>query len=586
MNLARAVNDFPYYAKHNLKIKTKDATMEPFVLNRPQLALWASMKDKIDQGVPLRYWLLKARQMGFSTYTQGLLYWITTTRPYRNSLVVSHEERSASALFNKSEVFFRLSDPALRPMNRQANRNELYFANPRKAAADPGLESRIIVQTANNKNLGASLTLDFVHLSELARYEEILSDVRASMITLLQTVPKKPMTFVIVETTAQGMGYAKDWWDTPEDEDTYVKFFASWIASDEYSADLPLDEHDLTRDPLSKWENEVAIFETVIEELKRWYPEYGDDKETLKHEALKRLAWRRETISAQFQGDLDFFKQEYPLTAEEAFITSGQQVFNVRKIVDMQEAIRDREAPATYRHHRTERDFYRAPYGSLKVYQEPTHHGVYVLGVDVAEGLKDGDYSTIQVLQLPELSQAAVFKDWVKPDDLADIAYDLAKFYKWGLISVENNGPGIATNLRLRDTLHYPLLYSREIFDQRERKYTQKVGWSTNRGSKPVMITALRGAVDDDLITLFDHDTLDEMLHYVLHKDGTMGAMQGKHDDLLMALAIALQAAAQRGHVGERQVRQMVEGSVEWYFAQDQEQQGDEYLIGSQDYGD
>lgn len=592
MNLKRAVSDFPYYAKHNLKIKTKDAELKPFVLNRPQRALWASMQKRIESGVPLRYYLLKARQMGFSTYTQGLLYWVTTTRPFRNSLVVSHEDKSASGLFNKSELFFRFSDPELRPMTRQANRNELYFANPKPKEISKGLESRILVQTANNKNLGASLTLDFVHLSELARYEELLSNVQASMITLLQTVPHRPMTFVIVETTAQGMGYAKDWWDTPEAEDEYEKFFASWVASDEYTAPEPLREGDLTRDPLSKWANEVEVFDTVIQELDRWYPEYGDDTELKKHEALKRLAWRRRTLMSQFRGDLDFFMQEYPLTAAEAFITSGQQVFNTRKIVDLTYALKKDDGspkapPATYRYNRSERGFYKAPYGALRVYREPQPAGIYVLGVDVAEGLKDGDYSTVQVLELPSLAQAAVFQDWIKPDDLADVAYDLGKFYKWGLIAVENNGPGIATNLRLRDQLYYPVLYTREIFDAQQRKYTSKIGWSTNRASKPVMITALRGAIDDDLMIMNDLETLDELLHYVLRKDGSMGAQQGKHDDLLMALAIALQAATQKGTLGDRQIRQMVEGSVEWYFANMRDVAGDgEFLIGSQDYGD
>jgi hypothetical protein len=589
INLDRAVEDFPYYAKNALKIKTKDAALQSFVLNRPQRALWKRMKEDIDNEVPLRYYLLKARQMGFSTYTQGLLYWVTTTRPFRHSLVVSHEDRSAGGLFNKSEVFYRFSPEQLRPKTRQANRNELYFANPRAIAKDKGLESRILVQTANNKNLGASLTLDFLHLSELARYEELLNDVQASMVTLLQTVPVKPLTFVIVETTAQGMGYAKDWWDTPEDEDGYVKFFASWVASDEYTHAEPLSKDKLSMDPQSKWGHEGEVFEMVWREHEKWYPEITDDDER-GIEALKRLAWRRRTLMAQFRGDLEFFKQEYPLTAEEAFITSGQQVFNTSKIVDMSYALKEpngepKNPPKTFRYHRGQKGFFAAPYGPLRVYEEPTPYGVYVLGGDVSEGIKDGDYSTLQVLKLPGMHQVAVYQDYIKPDDLADVAYALGELYKWGLLSIENNGPGIATNLRLRDNLHYPVMYTREIFDGRERQFTKKLGWSTNRATKPIMITALRGAIDDDLILLQDLPTLDELLHYVVRKDGTMGAMQGKHDDLLMALAVAVQAAVQRGELGERQVRQVVEGSFNWHIDQIKEED-DEYVIGSFDYGD
>jgi hypothetical protein len=584
MNVKRAVEDFPYYAEQNLKIKDKDAQLVPFRLNRPQRALWASMKRRIEAGQPLRYYLLKARQMGFSTYTQGLLYWVTTLRPYRTSLVVSHEDKSAASLFNKSEVFYRFSDLSLRPMNRQANRNELYFANPRKNSTDPGLESRIMVQTANNKNLGASQTLDFVHLSELARYEDLLNDVAGSMVSLLQAVPDRPMTFVIVETTAQGMGYAKDWWDTPEEDDSYEKFFASWIADDEYTDPEPLREADLTRDPLSKWDNEVEVYDIIMSELDRWYPEM-DDQEDRKHETLKRLAWRRRILMAQFRGDLELFKQEFPLTAEEAFVTSGQQVFNVRKLADISYALKSQPEPKSYRYSRTERGFYAAPYGQLRLYQEPAPNSLYVIGGDVGEGLPDSDPSVLQVLQVPEMVQVAVFQDRVKPDDLAYIAYDLGKLYNHALVAVETTGPGIATNLKLRDSLHYPLLYQRESFDSDQRKYIKKVGWSTNRGSKPIMITALRGGIDDDILVLRDPETLNELLHYVLKKDGTMGAQQGKHDDLVMALAVAIQGASQRGIVGDRQVRQIVEGSVEWYLQQDQSEGDDEYVIGSWDYG-
>ena len=42
---------------------------------------------------------------------------------------------------------------------------------------------------------------------------------------------------------------------------------------------------------------------------------------------IYQMNWRRHTLMNKCGGDEDKFKQEYPLTPDEAFITSGKRVF-------------------------------------------------------------------------------------------------------------------------------------------------------------------------------------------------------------------------------------------------------------------
>lgn len=553
------LKDFPLFAREVLRIQTKDAQLLPFLLNRAQRRVWELILEDLNAGQPVRMYILKARQLGFSTLIQGLAYWVVSLRKNRTALVTAHEEGAAANLFLKSQIFYKSSPEELRPMLRLSNRQELHFANPDpKAGADQmGLESKIVVRTANNRNLGASMTVHFLHLSEFAKYERVLQEVKVAMATVLQTVPRLPNTFVFLETTADGMGYAKDFWDA---DNGYRKIFISWVADETYT--IPHDELTLREDQLddvdnATYGNERWVFERVVEEIRFWYPEV-EDEEWIHTEALCRMQWRRKMISDQFQGDRDLFRQEYPITPDEAFLTSGSAVFDQRKLRDHIQAlhlydentnrpIAPRYPPETFRFEKNYSDFYRARYGPLRIYEPPQRTHRYVMGADVAEGLETGDTSVIQVLRLPDLLQVAVYEDRLDPDDFADVCFHLGRLYGWAPLCVETNGPGFATNLRLGKVLRYPNLYYREVFDSQAKQYQKKWGWHTNRQTKTVLITDLRAALRDDLILFRDVRTLEDMTHYVQRDDGTMGAVKGEHDDTVMALGLAYQMAIQRG---------------------------------------
>lgn len=552
--IERYRDDFAAYARERLHIQTKDAETVPLQLNRVQRRLNALVEEDIAAGRPVRVYILKARQLGLSTYVQARIYHRTTLWPNSNGLVVAHEVDSAEELFRKSQIFYTWSPAEERPLQRYSNRKMLYFANP-DPKGPAGLESKILVKTVDNEHLGAGMTLRFLHLSEFARYEKVRPNIKHVMGTLFQSVPKKPGTFIFIETTAQGYGYARDFWY--DKKNGYHKLFVSWIAEEDYREETPLDPSELSDIEEHQFGNESRALKYVLSELELWYPELKDKPRALMHEALCRLAWRRAKIA---ETDVSMFRQEYPLYAEEAFLTTGASVFDGQKIHDVRRALyeKDEEGEATgqlltpperMRFDLETGGFYAAQHGPLRIYRPPKPNEMFVIGVDTAEGAAAGDASVAQVLRLPDLAQVAVLHERVDPDEWADYLLALGRMFNWAKLVIETNGPGFATNLKLTKTLFYPNLYWRETFDKVAREYQKKTGWNTNNASRGLLISDLRGAFKSDLIRFYDPETLDEMSTFVQFDTGKIAAMPGEHDDRVLALGLALQGAYQvAGH--------------------------------------
>src|SRR5262249_5665549 len=149
------------------------------------------LQEDLKAGRPVRWIILKARQMGVSTFIAALFYWIASFHSHRGCLIVAHDTDSAEALFNKQKLFYKAIQSDMPPMHKLSYRRILHFANP-DPTGPMGLESIIAVDTAANKNLGASFTIQAVHLSEYGRYEQVNPDIKAALISLNQAIPDLP----------------------------------------------------------------------------------------------------------------------------------------------------------------------------------------------------------------------------------------------------------------------------------------------------------------------------------------------------------------------------------------------------------
>lgn len=549
-----------------LKIKTKAGKLVAFEWNRAQRKFAAFLIHCLVNGIPIRCIILKARQLGFSTLIAAFFYWLSSMNPHRGALVVAHEMDSARNLFDKSKLFYKCTPQEMRPMKKNSNRTEIYFANPDEDGP-LGLESRILVETAGNEDLGASFTLHFVHLSEFARYEKVV-DVKNMMTSLNQAIPNLPGTAKIIETTAQGEGYFKDMWDNEESE--YEKIFISWIAQEEYRLECdPKNYPELSDVEDTLFGNEEMEAENVRQQIVYWYPEWKEptpsNKKRIDHEVMCRIVWRRWAIKELCENDKTKFRQEYPTTPDDAFAVSGTGVFDQKMLAETKRALKlaiaeKRIVPATYRyaakssdsrtHNKNwwKRSFYQAPYGALTVYEDPIPGEKYVIGADPSDGLLEGgDNSAACVLHcgVGRLRQVAMWAKPIEPDEFADLLYGLGMLYNKALLGVEVENMGRATLLRLAKDLFYPNLFFRKLQDELSEKRQTKFGWYTTSISKPIMISTGQAAVRDDDINLMDIPTIDEFTAYKRMDGGSYGAPQGKKDDRVMSTLIAIQMAKQ-----------------------------------------
>lgn len=458
LRLKQYREDFPLFAREQLKIQTKAALIQPFILKPFQRRLYTQFEEQRRRTGMIRQLILKSRQIGSSTLSQGLIFWRTVLNPNINSLVIAHDVGTSQLIFTMAKRFYENLDKPFQPMVRYSTRQEIFFDNPSASerAAIRGLNSRVTVATARNIHSGAGGTLHCVHLSEAARYPNAQEIESAT----LQAVAAQPGTIVIIESTARPEGY---WFRlmcdrAREGKSHFECSFVPWV-----------DDLDCVRPLLP---GEALDPDPEEKELMR---EYGVTGEQLK--------FRREKIEEKL-GNVDEFNMDYPLTYEEAWITREFNVFPPQHLRKLGGGIR----PPLYRGNvLVGRGIVRDFRGDLAVWEDPQPQAGYDIGVDVAMGVGQ-DSSVIQVLKRPHGTQVAEYaSDKVDPGDLVGIVEAVGRFYNLAQVAVEVNGPGLYTNSELGRI--YPNMYIWRKKDKIKNQLSTFFGWETQRKSKKWIVS-------------------------------------------------------------------------------------------------
>lgn len=527
-------NDRVWFMKNFLKIRNKKSELVDFQINYAQSEFNRVIEENTKAGKPHRYIVLKARQLGMSTFTEGYIYHDTSTRELVNSLIIAHEEIATKNLFNMSKLFYEMSPLAIRPMTKYSNGKELVFENPTtddaEKLANPGLRSKITIATAGTSDTGRSGTIHNLHVSEIAFFP----NPQNTMTALLQCVPDEPNTFVCMESTANGIGgYFYEFWNAAVNgENDFTPLFFPWFTDPLYATEFETEE--------------VKI--KFIEDVERMYPDASGklvhtDEWLLKEQfdlSWEQLYWRKKTIANKCGGDLDMFHQEYPATPEEAFIASGRPKFNLKAVKEYEmncatpdfvgDLLTDKNNPKLYDNDK----------GNLKIWFMPKSGEQYTIGADVAEGLATGDYSVAVVMD-KDLNICAKWRGHTDPDLFGKELVKLGTIYNEAYLAVENNNHGLTTLKSILNEEYYNLFYTKQ-YDKVNDTITKKLGWSTNQRTKPLAIDKLAEFIREKFFGLWDIDIVGEFYTYVIDDNGKTNAQEGKHDDCVMALAICLQA--------------------------------------------
>ena len=228
--------------------------------------------------------VLKARQVGITTYVAARFFIQTITQPGTLTMQVAHDRESAEEIFRIVKRFWeylRIREGTLR--TSYCNARQIVF---------PNLDSEYIV-TAADENAGRGCTIQNLHCSEVSRWglkgEEALASLRAAVV---------PDGEIVLESTPNGAGglFYEEW--QRADETGYTRHFYPWWFEESYA--VSAGESIL---PLTEEEQELAEIHGLT---------------------LGQIAWRR----VQWASLRGLASQEYAEDAVSCFRASGECVFD------------------------------------------------------------------------------------------------------------------------------------------------------------------------------------------------------------------------------------------------------------------
>jgi hypothetical protein len=172
--------------------------------------------------------------------------------------------------------------------------------------------------------------------------------------------------------------------------------------------------------------------------------------------------------------------------------------------------------------------------GAMWVWAEPIKNREYMLVADASEGVGEGgDFSAFHVIDLHECEQVAEFySDEVKPHLFAQTIAQIGLYYNAALVVVENMGAGSTVLNRLQYTFDYENLY----YDKDDRP-----GMRVGPQNRPLILEALQFAISNRSLKLHGRRTVYELNTFIYNKARRKAeAQKGKHDDLVMSLALGM----------------------------------------------
>ena len=227
-------------------------------------------------------------------------------------------------------------------------------------------------------------------------------------------------------------------------------------------------------------------------------------------------------------------KQEFPITPDEMFLTSGDKRYDLVILAWLAE--RYKIEPL-----RVEQN------GNLKIWHEPEPGHTYAIGADVADG--GGDACAASVRDLDTNEQAASYVSFTNAaGDFGAFCCDLGKRYNWAYLGIERNNAGVAS-LDRAEELKYPrLMYVKHFHPDSD---SAKSGWITNSNTRSALIDRLGDVLGDYPAPLIHDAAFYQQARAFGWYKGRWDHPDGGHDDLIFAEGIIEQIRHSMGNVQE-----------------------------------
>ena len=457
------------YAEGLLKVRARDGQLSPLIANAAQRAF---EERRGRQNV-----VLKARQMGMTTWVSARFFLRTITRPGALTLQVAHTREAAEGIFTAVQRMWAGLPEDMRegPLRlARSNAGQMVFAE---------LDSEFRICSAAEANAGRGLSVQNLHCSEVARWP---GDAKLTLAGLRAAL--SPDGEMVLESTPNG---------------AYGAFYEEWCSG----VDDATSGKGVVRHFFPWWMESAYVGPAVDAES------MNDDERALvdRHGVSAEQIGFRRGLERSY-GALR--SQEFAEDAESCFRQTGACCFDVNRL---EQRAREVAEPVELRRG-----------GALQVWLKPLAGREYLVAADSAGGGEHGDFAAVQVVEIATGLQCAELRERLTPAELARVSAELAREYGGALLVVERNNHGAAVLAFLETRERYGRVY----------RQGGEAGWLTTSASKPEMIARLGVLIAESAERFMSRRLLSECRTFVADERGRTAAAAGSHDDLVMAMAM------------------------------------------------
>lgn len=493
-------------------------------LNAPQRHVLADLERQRLAGKGVRMILLKARQWGGSTLVLMYMAWIQLVlRRNWNSIICGHKRSTSSVIKGMYTKLLQHYPKQLLDDDKPFEFKT--FEGNTNAKIITGRDCLVLMGTAQVDDVVRGYDIAMAHMSEVAFWpsstmrnpEDVMRSVDGSLLV-------GGLTVEVLESTANGIGnyFHNEWLLSVNGETDKHAVFIPWYEIEIYR--LPVDEAEIADlwKNFDDYERNLWRIGCTLEMIK-WY-----------HEKRKSYQSHHKMMA------------EFPTNSTEAFSTSGRCVFSLSHLDAMRAQCCEPLAKGELKKVNGKWRIIDEGKPRLKVWKMPTTDRLeskYVVGVDIGGRSASADYSVISVIDCHDriCETVAQWRGHIDHDLLIEKAIAIASFYNQALLVVESN----TLETHASDSKSAYLLrrlkdeYS-NVFRRKTEPHGFKVGFQTNVLTKAQVVNHLVTMVREGLLVEHDSDAIDEMSWFEERLGGGFGAIDGKHDDMVMSRGIAL----------------------------------------------
>ena len=525
--------DYEWYARMCQTISAKGQGRDiPFTLNYPQRKYLKELEELRTSGLPIDIILLKARQWGGSTLTQLYMLWIQLVHKRNwNSVICGDIEKQSSVVAGMLSKAITLCP--LWASYHTRIRTTPYQGAQKTRVINLG-NSRYSLGSAQKPESLRSEDISMAHLTEVGLWKATKGKKPEDIVqSIFGSIASGPYTMKVLESTAKGVGnfFHRTWLDAVAGKNNFKPVFIAWFDIPLYSK--PIEEYQSFISSMTEEEHALFKLGATLEAI-AWY---RDKRREMPDE------WR--------------LASEFPSTPQEAFQSTGRRVFKISYIQSTRESCIAPWWKGDVEGDKLNCKLVRGE-GNLEIWYLPDldtpMRDRYVVSVDVGGVSDSADYSCIRVADRYAMTEGGIpeiVAQWhghIEHDKLAWKAAQIAHLYGDALLVIEANT--LESEGTEGDHFEYILneiageygnLYSRTSEQEIRQGRPRRWGFHTNSSTKPMIIDHLVKAFRDGLYIEHCTHTCDEFDLYEIKENGKeMGAVEGNHDDRVMATAILI----------------------------------------------